>query len=78
MSKIKISLNDEILCPKCKSSRLVGAWENSTLDDCSTREMRRSFIGLDDTRAYKKGSDLHYKCPNCLQYSEGFKLKIIK
>lgn len=75
-NKVKIRTSDVILCNKCDKASKVSDWDLKTFNECTTREMRREFIGLTDARAYQKSSDTWYMCPCCNEYTEGYKLKI--
>ena len=78
MSKLNIDkiLHGVIICPRCnKASRLI-EWDSVTHSECITREMRRAFVSLEETKAYVKGTANMYKCPRCAEYSRGDKLKV--
>lgn len=73
---MRIGVEDTIECKKCKKISKASDWDMKTFMDCNTREMRRDYIGLSDSRAYKKSTGTWYKCPCCEEYSAGYTLKI--
>lgn len=80
MSKIKkidkeLRIGGYIKCPICNTENSLSLWDASTHDQCDTREKRRAYISLEETRAYGRKSGLVFMCPNCTNYIDGFRLK---
>ena len=66
-----------IKCPVCGVSSPLVEWDSLTHSKCTSREMRRAFISLEEARAYnRKDNKMMYMCPNCNEYINGSKLKV--
>lgn len=80
MSKIKkidteLRLRGKIRCPLCGEENSLSLWDASTHDQCDSREKRRAYVSLEETRAYGRKSGLVFMCPSCTNYIDGYKLK---
>lgn len=67
----------DVMCPWCRVVSKLSVWDDVTFSECINREMKRSYMSLRDTNAWKHGSNHFYKCPSCEQWSRGSKLKIV-
>ena len=66
-----------ILCPECKKSDYAVVWDENTKETCYSRELRRAYIPLIGSRGIKRETRLHYKCPHCNKFINGWKLIIL-
>lgn len=71
-----ISDDLNVICPWCGDDSTLKEWNDSSFEECLSRETRRSFVKLNEERVWKKESKNFYKCPCCNKWSRGNKLKI--
>lgn len=70
-------INGEITCPLCGvASRLV-VWDDYTVESCADREQRRAYVSLEYEKAYKRKTDVLYRCPNCGEFIDSHRLKVV-
>lgn len=72
-----INRNEDIKCPRCARLSKLGEWDDLTYSRCKSREMRRSFVHLEQPKAFRHSSDTFYLCPKCGLWSRGSQLSII-
>lgn len=61
-------------CITCGKRSSLSAWNKKTREQCTTREQVRDYIQLYDPRAFKKETEVCYKCPRCGDWIDGYKL----
>ena len=68
--------NAEILCPSCGEVSKLEEWDNRTLRQCTSREMRRDYTSLCSSKAFSKEKRKWYICPKCETCSAGNTLRV--
>lgn len=78
MKKIASDLikRGEIECPLCNAVSSLLVWDDYTVESCADREQRRAYVSLEYEKAYKKNTDVLYRCPNCDKFVDSTRLKV--
>lgn len=74
---MKISRQELIKCGWCLKLSKLGDWNDTTYSKCVTKDMKDSFIPLDNSSSFNRDSKAYYICPLCNMWSKGSQLKII-
>lgn len=72
-----ISKDKLVRCSWCGEDSTVEEWDKETMSRCKSREMRRDYISLKNTKAYKKSTETYYLCPKCGKWSGGHQLRVL-
>lgn len=75
MSRIDPSIL--IRCQWCNTDHTLEAWDSNTYAECKSREMRRLYTPLYETKAFNRQAEKFYKCPKCGMWSMGCQLVIL-
>lgn len=67
-----------LVCPWCHTENSVAEWDAKTFKACTSREMKRNYVSLEKDKAYRRGTDTYYCCPNCNEWSGGWRLSIVR
>lgn len=72
-----IGEDTSIECGWCNGISSAKEWNEGSLAECNTREMRRAFIEIYNPKVFKnKSKKSWYKCPKCSMWSSGTQLRI--
>ena len=63
-----------VKCQWCQADHTAEEWNDITLGECKSREMRRAFKAIFDVKVFGKNSKSFYKCPSCGMWSRGNQL----
>lgn len=74
---IKIDKESSVKCPWCSRVSSAEIWNDNTLSECRSREMRRAFKSIYTTQVWGKTSQNFYKCPSCNSWSRGNELVLL-
>ena len=67
----------KVKCPWCGAVHTVDEWDKNTFVCAKSREERRSFVHLNNEKAFNRKAKKHYyKCPTCENWPAGSQLKI--
>lgn len=72
-----ISNNEIVKCPRCGETNTLGDWDKNSYSYCKSREMRRSYTHLNNSKAFEHNTEVFYNCPSCKHWSRGSQLRII-
>lgn len=67
-----------LMCPQCKKSDYAIIWDEATKEMCTSRQLRRAYKSLIGMRRITRETTLHYRCPHCNRFIEGWKIAILK
>lgn len=71
-----IANSEIVLCPWCGNESTLEDWDKQTYSQCKNRDMRRSYIHLENEKVWMKDSTNFYMCPDCGNWVRGNKLKL--
>ena len=72
-----INKQAKIRCQWCQFEFTAEKWNDTTFKECKSREMRRAFKSIFDTKRFAKDSQNFYKCPHCDMWSRGNQLILL-
>lgn len=72
-----IDKNNNIECGWCKGKSTAEEWNNTTLSQCKSREMRRAYTEIYNESTFYRKADTFYMCPLCSTWSRGSQLAIV-
>lgn len=65
-----------IVCSWCSTPHTANEWNDLTYSQCKSRDMRRAYTPITDSKAFSGNKKSYYKCPECGQWRAGSSLKI--
>lgn len=69
--------DNKIQCGWCNTKSTAEEWEDNTLKECKSREMRRAYTSIMNVKTYRRDANTFYKCPHCERWSRGCQLSIV-
>lgn len=72
-----IKKEDKVKCQWCEGIYEAETWNNETLKECKSREMKRAFKPIFNKQVWGKASQHFYKCPKCGMWSKGNQLVLL-
>lgn len=72
-----IGNNEIVRCPRCGGESTLGEWDENSYKYCTSREMKRSYTHLNNSKAFEHKTEVFYNCPSCGHWSRGSQLRII-
>lgn len=73
---MKISRMESVKCPWCEKESSLGDWDDTSYQECISREQKRAYRSLADSKVWGRESKNFFKCPKCGQWVRGNKLSI--
>ena len=73
----RLDPNLMIKCQWCNGEKTLDEWDKNTYAQCTSREMRRLYMHLHETKAFRRDSGKFYKCPICGQWLKGSQLIVV-
>lgn len=74
---VEIKKEDKVKCQWCEGVYEAETWNDATLKECKSREMKRAFRPIYNKQVWSKTSQHFYKCPRCGMWSKGNQLILL-